>query len=221
MLQCVSQIKPLLDCAVQALQENSYAVEFARARSTVTLQDGSEQSRLKPPASDKTMFAFVVCLLTEFDSGRRNLTDFLSEYYQGDANESYHRFAEDFLRRFKDIGTDILRNIDPDSFNQEDENKASLFFNAEKVYINSSVLFELTDTIDKFLAKLRNDSYYSQQSREDTLLAVYSLRNALYLKNPKIIRLSWVATKSVLQNTRSADTYLRRIFDLLLSNNII
>ncbi|MDD3831885.1 MAG: hypothetical protein PHW00_04440 [Clostridia bacterium] len=221
-LKCVASNKLLVDCAMQSLSEYSYPSEFARAKTILTSPDGVNQYRLKTPPTPIRIFAFVMCLLTEFDSGRRNLTDFLYQYYSNpNVDTSYQLFAEQFLRPFKRAGENILRSIDPSSFNKEQEQTANRYFSAERIYINSYVLEQLSDENESIIIKLQNDTYHSAQDKIDCTEIAKAFQMALYSKNPRLIKLLWVALNYATVNTKSTDTHLRKMKQLLVDNNII
>ena len=113
-LKSVASSPTLCKALSNTLKTMSYATEFSRARVTWTSVEGVKESRLKLPVERNRMFAFVVCLLTEVDCGKRNIMDFLREYYNAsDTDGSYARFASEVLKPFKSAGENLLREFDP------------------------------------------------------------------------------------------------------------
>ena len=81
-----------------SLRSISYVTEFARAKVSWTRPDGTVEARLKLPAERNRIFAFVVCLLTEVESGRRNFLDFFKEYNdETDRNKGYEKLENRVL----------------------------------------------------------------------------------------------------------------------------
>lgn len=197
-LQCVATVPALCKCLSDTVRTTSYVTEFSRARVTWTKPDGTVEARLKLPAERNRLFAFVVCLLTEVDSERRNFLDFLKEYYhETDNNVGYEKFADEVLRPFKQAGETILHTVDPDSLNVEHSIRAERYFKAEKIYVASDVLAKLlalTDTVRSF-CRLHNGDDCA-----DLVTACEYFSNALHLKNPKILGVSWLALKALLKN---------------------
>ena len=114
---------------------------MSRARVTWTRSDGVVVSQLKLPQDRNRLFAFVVCLLTEVDSGRRNFLDFLREYYTDEYNNpSYAKFADEVLRPFKAAVTGILSSIDPDSLSPTKTTGAERCFSVEQIYVESATI---------------------------------------------------------------------------------
>lgn len=197
-LQCVAASPVLCKCLADTVKTMSYATEFSRAVVSWTRSDGITESRLKLPVDRNRMFAFVVCLLTEVDSGRRNLLEFLKEYYNDINNDaSYARFAEEVLKPFKRVGENLLSTVDPDSMNAEFVEQAEYFFKAEKIYVESSTLTAMLDTMEAIRQQLTSKRLTNNEWTEATTVSEY-LVNALYLKNPKILRLAWIAYKNTM-----------------------
>lgn len=197
-LKCVATVPALCKCVADTVRTTSYVTEFSRARVSWTRPDGSVESRLKLPVERNRLFAFVVCLLTEVDSGRRSFLEFLKEYYhEHDTNIGYEKFANEVLKPFKQAGEIILRTVDPDSLNVENSMRAERYFNVEKIYVSSDV----TESLLRQLATVsdvlqRNPS--AESYRAEVLQAVEYFTNALHLKNPRILGASWLALKSVM-----------------------
>lgn len=221
-LKFIASCPPLLQCAKSSLEEYTYAQEFVRCRSVVTLPDKSAITRLKPPPTPARIFSFVLCLLTEFDTNKRSLTDFLNDFYpMENPNDSYSAFADQFLRPFKHAGESILSSADPESFNYKQEEIAEKYFNQEHIYISSAASQALLTLIDKLRVRLDYESFFSQQEKQDCFEILFALERALQLKNPKLIRLIWIGFKNTLTRQRIAEPYIKAIYALLVENNLI
>ncbi len=213
-LKCVATVPTLCKCLTETVRATSYVTEFSRARVTWTRPDGTVEARLKLPTERNRLFAFVVCLLTEVDGGRRNFLEFLKEYYhETDANLGYEKFADEVLRPFKQAGEIILRSQDPESFNAESVSRAERYFNAEKIYINSEITERLLDEVDKIAALFRTAN--ASADSDDVIAACEYFSNALYLKNPKILNLAWLALKSLLRSAPIAADSLQTMTHLM------
>ena len=214
-LQCIAVTPVLCKCLTDSLKSVPYVTEFSRARVTWTKPDGTVEARMKLPAERNRLFAFVVCLLTEVDCGRRNILDFLKEYYNApDTNESYERFATEALKPFKHAGESILQAVDPNSFNLEEAVRAEKFFTAEKTYVPSDVLEGLLHQVELVTAVFQSaDSLLSHLSEELTVCEYFT--NALYLKNPKILGVAWLALKNFLMRFHSLQENLDQMTALM------
>lgn len=212
-LKCVATSPTLCKALADTVKSMSYATEFSRARVTWTKSDGVVESSLKLPADRNRLFAFVVCLLTEVDAGRRNILDFLKEYYNdADSNVSYYKFATEVLKPFKRAGENILRTVDPESLNHEYIMRAERFFVAEKIYVDTAVLngiFAAMEEIRHNLAALNEED-----NAEFITVSEYFV-NALYLKNPKVLKVSWLAYKNTVGKYLAAQAALERLTSMM------
>lgn len=212
-LKCVATVPTLCKCLSETVRTTSYVTEFSRARVTWTKPDGTVEARLKLPAERNRLFAFVVCLLTEVDAGRRNFLDFLKEYYhETDSNVGYEKFANEVLRPFKQAGETILHSVDPDSLNVEHSIRAERYFKGEKIYVPSGVLANLLALCDDVRAFC---SFSGVAVKDDLLLACDCFCNALHLKNPKILGVSWLALKSTLRLCPELENVLQNATELV------
>lgn len=197
-LKSVAASRTLCKALSNTLKTMSYATEFSRARVTWTSADGTKESRLKLPVERNRQFAFVVCLLTEVDCGKRNIMDFLREYYNaGDNDGSYARFASEVLKPFKAAGENLLREVDPESLNAEYVAQAEQYFASEKMYVETNTMGALFALMEEVRLILIDQQMDSDATNEAALVSEY-LVNALYLKNPKILKIAYIAYKNTL-----------------------
>lgn len=80
LLKCVATIPELTAVVGETLKNVSYADEYDKARVVLT-KNGKSVCKFVMPNDKKRIIAFTVCLLTEFDSGRRSLLEFLTEFF--------------------------------------------------------------------------------------------------------------------------------------------
>lgn len=198
-LKSVAASPTLCRTLSETVKVMSYSTEFSRARVTWTSVDGVTENRLKLPTDRNRMFAFVTCLLTEVDSGRRNILDFLREYYNAEnADASYARFVSEALKPYKAAGENILRSIDPDSLNAEYLRQAQEYFAAEKIYVETGVMAAVFTLMEEIRLILIDQDLPDGKADEVACASEY-LVNAFYLKNPKILRISWLAYKNAVK----------------------
>lgn len=214
-LKCVAASPTLCNTLTDTVQTMSYATEFSRARVTWTRSDGTVECSLKLPADRNRLFAFVVCLLSEVDTGRRNILDFLKEYYNaGDNDRSYARFAEEVLKPFKQAGEALLSDIDPEGLNYQYVEQAQRFFKAENIYVDSNVLTQIFEQMETIRKKVVGSNPLPNATAEYNTVSEY-LVNALYLKNPKIISVSFIAYKYVALKYPDAVQHVQAIAEML------
>ena len=118
------------------------------------------------------------------------------------------------MKPFKQAGEAILSNIDPDSFNWEFTAQAEQFFSAEKIYIQTDVLNQILAEAEQIRQIVVSLNLSKADKDEYDLVSEY-LVNALYLKNPKILTISFLAYKYVTRKYSEAIEYLNRIAQLL------
>jgi len=214
-LKCIASTPSLCKCLSDSLRSVSYVTEFSRARVTWTRPDGTVDARLKLPTERNRLFAFVVCLLTEVDSGRRNILEFLKEYYDdSDTNAAYEKFATEVLKPFKHAGESILHTVDPNSLNVEEAARAEKFFSAEKTYVGSETLSALLAQVENVTAVFQTADSLLPNLAEVLTVCEYFV-NALYLKNPKILNISWLALKNLLSRFNSLQENLEQMSELM------
>ncbi|MBO5866827.1 MAG: hypothetical protein J6Q55_02080 [Clostridia bacterium] len=210
-LKCVATTPVLCKCLADTIQTTSYATEFSRAKVSWTTTEGRVINQLKLPVDRNRLFSFVVCLLTEVDSGRRNFLDFLKEYYHPtDSNLGYEKFADEVLKPFKQAGVSLLANVDPESLNGENTARAEKFFAAEKMYIESALLKDIFQQIEQINIKVHCEDFSPAVVEEISVLCEY-FSNALYLKNPKILWVVWIAFKRTVNKYPQLDSFLSSI----------
>lgn len=210
-LESVASSQILCKCLADTLRTTSYATEYSRARVCWTRSDGVVVSQLKLPQDRNRLFAFVVCLLTEVDSGRRNIVDFLREFYTDqNGDPSYERFANEVLRPFKHAVEAILCSVDPESLNPEKVVVAERFYNPERVYVDSATVVGIISVMDDLRVALRSEQLSMREQNEVRKVHEYLL-NALYLKNPRVLELSWIAYKNTLRIYQSAYYLLEKL----------
>lgn len=213
-LKSVATSPTLCKALSNTLKTMSYATEFSRARVTWTSVDGAKESRLKLPIDRNRLFAFVVCLLTEVDCGKRNILDFLREYYNaGDNDGSYARFASEVLKPFKSAGENLLREVDPDSLNAEYTAQAQQYFSSEKIYVNTDTMAKIFTVMEEVRLILIDQKLPRDELVEISLTSEY-LVNALYLKNPKILKIAYIAYKNTLKDFEIVADKLAEIIKL-------
>lgn len=213
-LKSVAKSPTLCRALTNTLKTMSYATEFSRARVTWTSADGVRESRLKLPVDRNRQFAFVVCLLTEVDCRKRNILDFLREYYNAGTNElSYARFASEVLKPFKSAGENLLREIDPDSLNEDFTLQAEQYFSAEKMYIETNTLADIFALMEE-VRLILIDQRLSEEVITEVATVSEALVNALYLKNPKIARICYIAYKNTVKSFDAVAPKLEQIIGL-------
>jgi len=114
LLKCVASIPEFTSVVGRTLERISYVEEFERCR-VFYFKDAKTHLRFILPNEKNRVFTLVVCLLSEIDSGRRNLLQFLHEYFpnaESDDFLAYQRFAQNILVPFAKAGDSILKDLE-------------------------------------------------------------------------------------------------------------
>ncbi|MDD4832700.1 MAG: hypothetical protein PHI78_03390 [Clostridia bacterium] len=222
MLKFIASNQVFLTKISESLEEISYAKEFARSKTTITRADGSLQEKLKTPPTESRLFTFVVCLLTEFDTGKRDLIEFLRRYYASDdSNAAYSEFSAQFLKPFKHIGEKILSTAVTDEAYDKIAPDAETYFNPERVYITRAVMEQMLELIDIIVEKNESEIFFSQQEKSDAREMTTAMKFALMSKNPKLIKVIWIGFYHTIERLKSTYLYLKKLGAILTENNLI
>lgn len=99
LLKTIAANKELFELFKTALSGYNYSVEFNKSR---VASKGSV--KLSLPQNQARKIAYVFCLLMEFDTGKRNLKEFLDTYYyMPQPNASLALWTKDMITVFKDV----------------------------------------------------------------------------------------------------------------------
>ena len=168
------------------------------------------------------MFTFVFCLLAEIDSGSRDLTKFLNEYFESDSlNESYQKFCAEIIVPFKKAGENILKDADPDYVDLSSVQSGSEFFVAEGVYVSPAVNDSAITTLEKIRVRLDNDFQGDGQDRAECVEMTDALINAVLSKNPKLISIMWIGFKNTFILVKGFEKEIENLKTLFSEANLI
>ncbi len=222
LLKTLVSLPTLMQTLEQTTASFDYAAEYQRAAAWVAQPDGTQKIKFCLPKDKLKCFTFVFCLLADFDAGKRNFNRFLSEYFAaGDINESYARFCEEVMKPFKRAGESILRNIDPESLDVQPQKEGEKYFAAERVYIPTDVFETLCTTLSRLRETIVNEVLGSQRESAEAEEMTLALWNAVLLKNPKLIKITWIGFKNTLPKLRYTENTIRRVEGMLLQANLI
>jgi len=206
----------------KTLKDFSYPAELARNRLVLSDEPHAVRSKLSLPVERGRLFAFVFCLLAEFDTHKREFSSFVLEYfYDEDINIAYERFLDEVIRPFKKAGEYMLREIDPDSLDGEALKGGEDFFKAERVYISTSGYEKMITALHFFKKKLDTEIPASAGDKAEAKEVADGLTHALMSKNPKLIRLMWLAFKNSCVKLKGAEKFVNDIREQLTLNNLL
>ncbi len=215
-LKCVVNCPVLCQCLSSSIKNTSYVTEFSRAKVTWTRSDGVVINQLKLPQDTTRLFTFVVCLLTEIDSGRRSITDFLHEFFgDTDNNASYRKFVSEVIKPFKRAGESLLKNTDHNGMGKEESAIAERFFTAEKIFLRYDVIKSMSAIVNELKQLLLDEGKLSKSATSDVYAVSNYFVNALHLRNPKIIKICWIAYRNTMLRFHLAQPYVIKLAQLV------
>ncbi|MBR2029899.1 MAG: hypothetical protein IJ999_03235 [Clostridia bacterium] len=221
LLKGIVAIPLLMDNVAHCLRSFSYATEFARNRMLVS--DGDQvKTKMTLPVDKVRLFTFVFCLLAEIDSGSRDLTKFLNEYFEsGSLNDSYDRFCAEIIVPFKKAGEKILKDADPDYVDLSSVQKGSEFFVAEEIYMSPATSDSAITLLEKVRIRLDNDFQGDGQDRVECVEMTDALINAILSKNPKLISIIWIGFKNTFMLVKGFEKEIENLNTVLSEANLI
>jgi len=208
LLKCVASIPEFTAILGQTLARVSYVEEFERSR-VIYFKDGKTHVRFVLPGDKNRTFTLVVCLLSEMDAGRRNLLQFLHEYFPNQESDdflAYQRFSQTILVPFAKAGDTILKDMETSvSFASKAETE-EFFSNPtssatqplQQKSVDMDVYKKLVYELEAFCFKVENDASISLLQRNECLILAGALRDAIIDKNPKLIHQLWIGFNNTL-----------------------
>ena len=221
LLKGIVSVSYLMDNVTHCLKNFSYVAEFARNRMLVS--DGSQvKTKLTLPVDKVRLFTFVFCLLAEIDSGSRDFTKFLNEYFESDSlNESYQKFCAEIIVPFKKAGENILKDADPDCVDTVAIQEGANFFNAEQIYVSPAVNDSVLNILSKTRVRLDNDFQGDTHDRAECVVVTDALINAFLSKNPKLITITWIVFKNTFMLVKGFDKEIESLKTIFSEANLV
>lgn len=221
LLKCVATIPEIMAVVGETLKNVSYADEYEKACIVVT-KNGKASNKIVLPTDKKRIIAFVVCLLTEFDSGRRSLLEFLTEFfYDEDTNIAYSKFCDAILKPFKRAGEMVLKsfgNMDIGEVYVEtiEASPAPPVFRLDST-AKTAILNELAE----FEAKIKMDAFISKPFIVECCVMAEAFAEAVKNDSENGIKIMWIGFKNTIHYAQASETNAIRIKRILLNYNLI
>lgn len=210
LLRCVASTPEFTAVVSKTLERVSYVEEFERSR-VFYFKDAKTHLRFVLPNDKNRIFTLVVCLLSEMDAGRRNLLQFLHEYFpnpDGDDFLAFQRFAQTILVPFAKAGDSILKGLETTvSFGAkpvatEGEANPSTTQPPTKPLQSKPVVMDvykkLVFELEAFCFKVENDASVSLLQKNECLTLAGALHDAIIDKNTKLIHQLWIGFNNTL-----------------------
>ena len=233
LLKCIASTPEFTAVVGQTLERISYVEEFDRSR-VFYFKEGKTHLKFVLPNDKHRAFTLVVCLLSEMDSGRRDLLQFLHEYYPTPDNDdflAFQRFAQNVLIPFGKAGESILNVNSSTAFGGVVARQADTTATTSVgVQVASSapirsespvdVFKSICKELETFCFKIENDAYISLIQKNECISLANALRDAILDKNENLIRQLWIGFNNTLIVNNVNNDSCAKIQSLLAQANL-
>ena len=177
LLQCIAEEQQLCDIITEALRNFDYEGTLAAC-----CKDGV----FELPNDARSSIALIFCLLFDFDTKKRELSDFLKAYFGGNSNQAMFDFGHRVIKNFKTAVEHAVCEIekftpDEDIFNAGDELSDNL----------KAKLVALSKTFMKSV----EDSFLPEESKDALKMTAMGFASAVTAGNVQQIRVTFTGMK--------------------------
>lgn len=207
----------------------NYPLEFDRA--SVPLEMVGEALRIKLilPRQESIRFAFIVCLLTEIDAGRRDFVLFLNEYFnRGDTQKSYEAFCDEIILPFAELAHTVYKKMGGEAVEKPLKIEKQSISPREQCASeirndrSANLLQEDISAIEKTLNDIREvKSRYSESEKIELYNALSALSYAIYEQNAYYICVAFTGLRYTMRVSKIAESRIKLIHDILKKRGII
>ncbi|HKL94538.1 MAG TPA: hypothetical protein VJZ69_04570 [Clostridia bacterium] len=207
------KIKSLLKC-IAYYDEFRAAVDIAKddfdyeeTMSRCYVEVGKSAS-FRMPMGTKDKVAIVICLLLDFDQGKRDFYDFIIKCFPDDsAVDSYIQFCIKILRPFKEAMLSLIENGDSDEF-------APSAIKQEVEFANDGIQNQTEYLIITILEKIKVASI-TDSERADMLVMMEGFAAAIDNRDSLMIRAIWLGLKKNLISHKICQAEIAKLEDAL------
>ncbi len=145
----------------------------------------------RAPGGDKELVAFVFNLLLEFDERTEDIISFSCKYYpSASQQESVNKFVNEVMDPFKmSLANLVVNGIEEDNFAED----------GRTVAFASNGIYEQTEDIILSMVNEISAASMTEADRDDLLLMLEGLANALDSRDILMIRAIWCGLKKELE----------------------
>jgi len=212
LLRSIVSSPNLVEIIGNALVGYNFENEFSKCVSKTA--DGV--TSLTIPAEPYKVVALVFSLLTEFDSHRIDLQEFILNYFKtGNLTKSFEHFNKELIAPFQhymnkfagqdddseptqlDLEEAITNDADVEETSQEVDDKDT----PTKLFADLKVIFEqIQETV-------QSDSRLRQEQKDDLNITIEALLETLRLKNFKLLNALLISLNNMIGNLKSTKYY--------------
>jgi len=181
--------------------------DFEEAMSRCFASFGTSSS-FRMPMGTKDKVAIVICLLLEFDQGKRDFYDFIIKCFPSDsAVESYIQFCVKVLRPFKEAMLSLIEHGDMEEYAQSMVKNEVEFANDG---LQNQTEYLVVTVVDK--VKIAN---ISDEDRADFLVMLEGFAAAIDSRDALMIRSIWLGLKKALLSHKMCHVEIAKLEDAL------
>lgn len=189
--------KALYAVLEKCLLDFNYEKEFLKAK--VPVIEGQNKFAFSLPEDNEKLIAFVFCLLHEIESKTRDFQKFLQDFYYNNGSffEGYNEFCVKVIRPFMYTMCAMLKNSDS---TLEEEQQLSKFFGSDVVHIDNPTLNIILECCDQMALSIEKSK--SSEIKSERIFIIESLKNAVLIKDRKIIKTAFIGLMYSLRGVR-------------------
>lgn len=205
LLQTIACEPLLIDFFKTALIGYNRTAEFARAKSKV-----GGRSKLSLPVNRTKIIAFAFCLLLELDTGKRDIKEFLDEYfYSPNPKEQYDAFVKTIVVPFKEISEYLFINGDDGTSDEA---------------IDSALKESIKTLLQELNSLINRTAEIPTSVKQDLFLFARSIETALTPNRIDLVRPLMVGYKAIILSTPCAEKlmpYYDKLHKTLLIGDVL
>ena len=195
LLRCMAYYDELKKLAYDCRFNFDYDDEYNRA-----IVNLGTATIFRLPASLRKRVALILCLLLDFDEGRRDFVKFVQDFYRADdKNDSYVGFINGIIAPFKEAVLTLLSDDEKADFELRDE---------KRIEVNAA-LSEQADYYVKTQITAVKDSKLDLDTRKELVFVLDNFITVLNMRDAQLIKAYWIGLKNLLitnkQHSKNAE----------------
>ena len=156
----------------------------------------ADSATFKLPYGNRKIVAMVLCLLYEFDNGKRNMSDFMFKYYPAvSANESYYLMVKALIVPFEKALCDLLSG-------KNDTTTLSVTEDVETTTVSDGAISQVEHILRNINATIQEDVNLALDLKTEYLILIDGLYQAMEMRDPRLIKVIFIGFKHALAGYR-------------------
>lgn len=153
-----------------------------------------DTATFKLPYGNRKIVAMVLCLLYEFDNGKRNMSDFMFRYYPSlSANDSYSLMTKALILPFEKSLCEMVAS-------KNDSIALSIDDTADRPLVSDGAISQVEHILRNINATIQEDQHLSIELKTDYLVLTDGLYHAMESRDLRTIKIIFIGFKHALAN---------------------